>query len=85
MTGPLGDERMTTGTDVEVKNASIKITLDDVTLSIEFQGLGNLGRTRKHLQAAQRLLHDAQTLLKRMEDVANEFSGQLGPSGGGTG
>jgi len=51
-----------TDTDIEVKNASIKITGDDVKLSVQFQGLAKIERARQ--------------LLKRLEDLADEFSGQ---------
>jgi hypothetical protein len=51
-----------TDTDVEVKNASIKITGDDVKLSIQFQGFATVERAQKFLQ--------------RLHDLADELSVQ---------
>jgi hypothetical protein len=48
--------------DIEVKNASIKIAGDDVKVNVQFTGLATIER--------------AQKLLKRLEDLVDEFSGQ---------
>jgi hypothetical protein len=61
-TGHPGGERMTTDTDVEIKNANIKIAGDDVKVSVQFTGLATIER--------------AQKLMKRLEEVADELRGQ---------
>jgi hypothetical protein len=61
-TGHPGGERMTTDTDVEIKNANIKIAGDDVKVNVQFTGLATIER--------------AQKLLKRLENLVDEFSGQ---------
>ena len=53
---------MTTDTDVEIKNANIKISGDNVKLTVQFQGLGTVER-------AEKLRH-------RLEELADELSGQ---------
>ena len=53
---------MTTDTDVEIKNANIKIAGDDVKVSVQFTGLATIAR--------------AQKFLTRLEDLVDEFSGQ---------
>jgi len=47
---------------IEIKNAGIKIGGDDVKVNVQFTGLATIERN--------------QTLLKRLEDLADEFSGQ---------